>query len=84
MPVQLIGRVYDFGGECPKCKTTDPMRVFCKTKDCKLAATDAGEHLDCMCLSCGYSWPARCADHKPLGRKTTRRRKQPPQGGQPK
>lgn len=78
MPAEMRGRVYDFGGSCPKCQALDPMRVYCKTKDCKLAAQGAGEHLDCLCITCGYAWPARCADAKPLERRTTKRKK----GGQ--
>lgn len=73
MPPEMRGRVYDFGGECPKCKALEPMRVHCTNKDCKLSGE--GEHLDSLCLSCGYAWPARCADSKPLERKTTRKRK---------
>lgn len=76
MGAQLIGKLYDFGGECPKCKGADPMRVHCP-RGCRMAD---GEHLDSMCLRCGYSWPARTADAEPLPRKETQRKRK---GGTP-
>jgi hypothetical protein len=79
MPAAMRGSVYDFGGDCPKCKGLNPMRVHCRGQACKMAPADAGEHLDSMCLQCGYAWPARCADAQPMDRRTTKRRK----GGQP-
>ena len=61
MTAKLKAKIYDFGGDCPKCKALDPMRVHCE--GCKKGK---GEHLDSMCLRCGYSWIARPADYKPI------------------
>jgi hypothetical protein len=76
MSAELRGHVYDFGGSCPKCKALEtPMRAHCSGKKCSMTEPNAGEHLDCICLSCGYAWPARCADAKPMERQKTKRRK---------
>lgn len=70
MGPQIKGKVYEFSGDCPKCLAPLPMSVYCQ--GCGMAR---GEHLDRMCLHCGFSWPAKTADGKPMERDPNAKRK---------
>jgi hypothetical protein len=69
MTTEVRTSMYDFNVGCPKCRSTQSARFYCK--GCKEAPKV--EHLHVICTGCQYPRTERYADAKQRGRSKARK-----------
>ncbi len=45
---------------CPKCGCADATVSYCRSGYCKYSAAQWNEHIDRICIRCGYGWTESC------------------------